>query len=290
MSQNIATIRSGQRAMSMVPTTFDELQRMARMFVVSGTFKPSYKASDERALAECCIVIQRGLDVGLSPTQAVEGIAIINGKTLIYGDTLTAVLWAHGCKIEKWHDAKGEDCVAYARITRPDGTVIEKSFSAKEAKAARLWDSRETVKRKEYNSNSYKDVPNDAPWHRFGERMCEWRAFGFAVKDGASDYSKGLSIVEEMAPHANEPVDVTPHQAPPIPDIPDAPEAINHEPEIASIDLLERAIIQAKTRDELAEIFREQFDGVPWGAVEEKFREDIAELYDVQMESKEAAA
>ena len=87
----LTPIRAGHRPMALNPTSFDELQRMGGVFVKSKTFKGSYKADDEQVLAECCIVIQRGLDVGLSPSQAVEGIAIINGKTLIYGDTLTAL-------------------------------------------------------------------------------------------------------------------------------------------------------------------------------------------------------
>ena len=105
MSQSLSPIKAGNRALAMVPHTFDELQRMAKVFLISETFKPSYQASEDKAFAECCIVIQRGLDVGLSPTQAVEGIALIKGKTLIYGDTLTALLLSNGCQIKKWHEA-----------------------------------------------------------------------------------------------------------------------------------------------------------------------------------------
>ena len=199
----LAPIKAGGRALAIVPQTYDELQRMANVFVKSGTFKSTSKNADaEQVMAECCIVIQRGLDVGLSPSQSVEGIAIINGKTLIYGDTLTALLWAGGCKVEKWCTGDGDNRAGHARITRPDGAVIEKTYSVDQAKSARLWDTRETVQRWGKNNSKY-EANNDAPWHRFPERMLEWRAFGFAVKDGASDFSKGLAIVEEMSPQAN---------------------------------------------------------------------------------------
>lgn len=233
MTQALAPIRAGARPIAMVPQTFDELQRMATVFMKSKTFKPSYHAAKaaedgdhEQAIAECCIVIQRGLDVGLSPTQAVEGIAIINGKTLIYGDTLTALLLAGGCKIKKWTEGAGSDMIGHAQIIRPDGETIEKSYSYAQADNAQLIDHRKTIRRKQWdktkNKMDWMDVPNDAVWVRFTDRMLEWRAFGFAVKDGASDFSKGLSIVEEMSPEANDPappIDITPPPA--LPDIPD---------------------------------------------------------------------
>jgi len=194
------------RIVPIYPKDLNELQRQAKMLLYSGVFKPSWQTRDnaEAALAECCVVIQRGMDVGLSPTQSIEGIAIINGKTLIYGDTLTAVLWAAGCVIEKWTEGEGDKMVGHAKITRPDGLVIQKSYSHAEAEQANLVDYRETV-----TDKRGKTKPNDAPWFRFRPRMLEWRAFGFAVKDGASDFSKGIAMMEEMAPFANDPVEAT---------------------------------------------------------------------------------
>lgn len=279
-------LRTGGKANAMVPQTFDELQRMAKVFLISETFKPSYQASEEKAFAECCIVIQRGLDVGLSPTQAVEGIALIKGKTMIYGDTLTALLLAHGCQIKKWHEGTGTDLVGYAKIIRPDGAIIEKSYSAKQAIEARLWDDRETV------TNYGKTKQNDSPWFRFKERMLEWRAFGHAFKDGASDFAKGLAIVEEMSPQSNDPIDITP-ALPDIPNIPDIPEPhpqkavavedtseddeplVDQEGFLAS---LEESLAVAGSPDEIHEIIEGNADLIP--RLTKENQRAVADLYE----------
>lgn len=299
-NRQLTPIKSGGAAMSMVPSSFDELQRMAAVFVKSKTFKRSYEADEEQALAECCIVIQRGLDVGLSPTQAVEGIAIIGGKTLIYGETLTAVLWAGGCKIKKWTEGEGDDLVAFARITRPDGDVIERSFSIKQAEKAHLRDLRKTVRRKVYGE--WQNVPNDSPWHRFEDRMCEWRAFGWAVKDGASDFSKGLALVEEMGPRANAipDADAMPLIAslPDVPDLPDPPAAQLPLPEVEDenqdaiadedgvVEMISDALALASSLDDVQEIRDSNADLV--ARCSSATQDKIEALYDAA-EDQEAA-
>lgn len=213
---------------SIVPHSFEDVQRLAIMAVKAGLY-PKEKRSDnedeETAIARAAMAIMQGLECGIPPMQAVQNIAIINGRAMMYGDLLTALLWSRGFKIKKWIEGDGEEMVGHARIVRPDGEIIEKSYSVKQAKKARLWDVREKVRRKGKNNDWY-DAENDAPWFRFAERMLEWRAFGYAVKDGASDATHGMLVREEADPTYNRVVDVTPTATPVTaqispPDIPD---------------------------------------------------------------------
>lgn len=204
----LPALKAGAQLQAINPTTFDEVKRLAKLAVLAG-LSASPDNDEDKAIAKATMAILQGLEIGVPAIQAVQGIAIINGKPMIYGDLLTAVLWSKGFKVEKRVEGAGDIRCGYAKVTRPDGTVIEKRFSVADARKARLWDERTTVKRKNRNGEWY-DAPNDAPWYRFPDRMLEWRAFGFACKDGASDVTRGMYVREEMAPEYNDMVDITP--------------------------------------------------------------------------------
>jgi hypothetical protein len=223
MSQNVVTLQAGGKLAAINPQTFEDVQRLARMAVKAGLSPRDRKDDDETAIAKATMAIMQGLECDIPPMQAVQGIAIINGKAMMYGDLLTALLWSKGFKIEKWITGEGDDRVGHARITRPDGRVVEKSFSVAQAKQARLWDTREKVK-KQWNGN-WEEKPNDSPWFRFPDRMLEWRPFGYCVKDGASDATHGMLVTEEAAPDFNQMVDVTPATTgTPLPSLPEIPD------------------------------------------------------------------
>lgn len=227
----IATLRAGARPLGIVPTTFEDVQRLASMAVKSGLFKGDRKDDEAQKLAKSSMIIMQGLDVGVPPMQALQSMTIINGRVLMYGDLLTGVLWAHGFKIDQSVSGEGDKRTATCTITRPDGTKITRTFSVADAKKARLWDDRPTVK-KQWDGK-WEEKPNDSPWFRFQDRMLGWRAFGFAQKDGASDVTRGLFLREEY--EHNEPIDITPNTPetiePPSPDLPSIPASVTQEVE-----------------------------------------------------------
>lgn len=224
---NVATLRVGGSIAAITPQSFEDVQRLAGMAVTSGLFKGGKDDEREAKLAKATMCIMMGMDVGVPPMQALQGMAVINGKIVIYGDLLTAILWSKGCKIEQSIVGSDDARTATATITRPDGTKITRSFSVKDAKAARLWDDRPTIK-KQWNGK-WEEKPNDAAWFRFPDRMIGWRALGFAIKDGASDFTRGMEIREDV--ENDRMVDITPQPQKrlaiaDIPDIGDAPAAL----------------------------------------------------------------
>lgn len=220
----LSSLKSGGRSAPIVPQTFEDVQRIAAMAVKAGLGSYGWKDTPEQCLAKATAAIMHGMELGLSPMQALGGIAVINGKTTVYGDLLTAVLWSNGFKVKKWIDGDGDDRVARARITRPDGEVIEDKFSVKQAKQARLWDTRETVKKKGRDGSEYM-APNDSAWFRFPDDMLGWKALSRCVRAGASDVTRGMTIREDME---NPIVDITPDATAaikaPVDDIPEIPE------------------------------------------------------------------
>lgn len=225
----LPTIRAGGKAASIIPQSFEEVQRFAEMAVRSELFKKAKDdESDETTLARCSLAILTGLDCGLSPAQSVQSIAVINGRCLIYGDAVPGILWANGFDIEQSISGEGDARTATCAITRPNGKKITRTFSVADAKKARLWDEREKVRRR--GRNGEYEAQNDSPWFRFPDRMLGWRALGFAKSDGASDVMRGLDIKENIDPvdlsrDEYSEIKVEPKKAiADLPDIPDEPD------------------------------------------------------------------
>lgn len=236
-SKSLTAMRAGSPLLSIMPTSLDDVARIAKMAVMAGLVivpkKRGRQDDDEdqapsadvegKLIAAASMIILQGLEVGLPPMQSLQTITLINGRPLIWGDAVPALIWRAGFKIEEWVTGNevgadgqpADDFTAHCKVTRPDGTKIERTFSVADAKRAKLWDPRTKITRwvKDWKSPDSKrkvekEFDNDAPWHRFWKRMLAMRARGFAVKDGASDVTRGLYLREEY--EENEIVDVTP--------------------------------------------------------------------------------
>ena len=131
--------------------------------------------------ASCMLAIQAGCEIGLAPLQALQSIAVVNGRPAVFGDAALAVAKASQvCEyvIEKI-DGDGEQMVATCTAKRrgyPEPTVVR--FSVADAKKAGLWGK-------------------TGPWTQYPKRMLQMRARGFALRDAFPDVLKGLVTAEE---------------------------------------------------------------------------------------------
>lgn len=271
---------------SIAPQSLDEVARIAKLAVMAGLMivptKRKRKSDEEdgddddgggedKLIATATMVILQGMEVGLPPMQALQTIALINGRPLIWGDAVPALLWRAGFTIEESIDGDGEARTARCKVTRPDGKSVERTFSVADAKRARLWDTREKIKKWGKNFQTKRpeqyEAPNDSPWFRFPDRMLAMRARGFAVKDGASDVTRGLYLREEY--EANDIVDATPEPVatlesfdPPSPDEVPEPPAPDIEPEPDLEPLEDAAGACEHIRDQLDNSPAEERDAV----------------------------
>lgn len=171
------TISAGGSPRPIVPTSFEEVQRIAAMVVSAGMFKATDK---NQAVAQATMALMQGLEIGISPMQAANGIAIINGRPCIWGSLVPALIWKAGHKIEEWIEGEDMEAVAHCKITRSDNNIeIERTFSMKDAKRAGL-------------------LEKPGPWKQYPRRMLGMRARGFAANDGVPDVLRGMYTVEEM--------------------------------------------------------------------------------------------
>ena len=157
--------------------TFDEAMQFAR--VVSGT---DFAPKDFRGKPEACMLaIQYGAELGLKPMQALQNIAVINGRPSIWGDAALALV--HGSPVCEWvyesvdgdGDSMGAMCQAKRRgCEKPSVSV----FTVADAKKAGLWGK-------------------SGPWQQYPRRMLQLRARGFALRDAFPDVLRGLITAEE---------------------------------------------------------------------------------------------
>jgi hypothetical protein len=127
--------------------------------------------------ANVLVAIQMGADVGLSPMQALQNIAVINGRPTIWGDAMLAICQAHPeCEdVIEACDGTKATCVVRRRGRQP----LQRDFSVDDAKKAGLWGK-------------------TGPWQQYPARMLQMRARGFALRDAFADALRGLQLAEEV--------------------------------------------------------------------------------------------
>lgn len=164
---------------SIAPANMGELMQFSKLIADSELVPKDYRGKPGNVV----IAIQMGADIGLTPMQAIQSIAVINGRATLWGDTMLAVVLASPlCKdviemseadIAKQGFAK---CIAQ-RVGRTDKAS---TFSIDDAKKAGLWGKQ-------------------GPWQNYAPRMLKMRARAFALRDQFSDVLRGLASAEEQA-------------------------------------------------------------------------------------------
>lgn len=173
-------------AKGLILSGLDDMWRFAN-YVVSSGFAPKGMESPAAVL----VAMQAGAEVGLSPMQAIQNIAVINGRPAMWGDATKGLVDASGlCESfeEGFEGTEYNDgFTAWCRVRRVGRADVTSTFSVADAKRAGLWDK-------------------PGPWKQYPKRMLKARARAFALRDAFPDVLKGLRIAEEEI-HA---IDVTP--------------------------------------------------------------------------------
>ena len=159
-----------------VPTSFDEAWRISTMLANSDLVPKDYKGKPENV----CVAMQWGADIGLPGLQALQNIAVINGRPSIWGDAAKALVLVHpACEdIEERTEGEGDMRTAICIAKRRGKTPSVQRFSVADAKRAGLWNK-------------------SGPWQNYPDRMLQMRARGFALRDAFPDALKGLVLAEE---------------------------------------------------------------------------------------------
>lgn len=168
--------------------TYEDAWRFSQAVIQSDLAPSSFKTAQQVLVA-----IQYGAEVGFPPMQALQSIAVINGRACLWGDALPALVRNSGeCEyIKEWIEGDGDKRTAHCETKRKgESEPCHKTFSVADAKAAGLWMKK---------SPSGKPTP----WVHYPDRMLAMRARSWALRDTFADAMRGLQIREEVEDYAD---------------------------------------------------------------------------------------
>jgi len=257
MSTEISTTVSQQRGLALA--TFEDAFRFSEL-VAKSDFAPK----DFRGKPEACLLaIQHGAELGLSPMQSLQSIAVVNGRPTIYGDAANALVMASPvCEyVSETLDGDGDNMMATCKAKRRGSpSVTVSTFSVADAKKAGLWGK-------------------SGPWTQYPKRMLQMRARGFALRDAFADVLRGLVTAEEAADYTH--AEIEPAVAQPTPKA--KPQASPPVADEAAIAKARAAIELAKDGEQVrkfAAIVRQRLDD---GFYTEVQAADLYELLDERL-------
>lgn len=171
-----APLTAGAAPRAIVPVDFDGAYRIANVIVRAG-MAPRTLNTVEKAM----VAILHGLEVGLTPMNALQSIAVINGRPTIWGDGAIGLIRASGLLeyMDEHFEGEGTKLVAVC--------VVKRKGEPKPVRGEFSWSD---VLRAHLNNK-------EGPWQTYPRRMMQMRA-RWPLRDVFADVLKGLALKEEI--------------------------------------------------------------------------------------------
>jgi hypothetical protein len=165
---------------------FEIAKRIAQSLAQSNLVPDAYRGRPN----DVFVAINMGSELGMEPFQAIQSIAVIEGKPCLYGDGLIGVVRASP-KCLWIEESISEDGLTATCRTQRDGdpNPVTATYSMTDAMQAGI-DSKKN-------------------WKKHPKRMLQMRARAYCLRDAYPDLLKGLGVVEERQDHDNTPPPVT---------------------------------------------------------------------------------
>lgn len=168
----------------LTPTNLQEAMQIAGILAESDIVPKDY----QRKPGNIMVAMQWGAEIGLQPLQAMQNIAVINGRPSIWGDAMIALVRSSGL-LEFIREEISEDGQkATVTVKRKGEEEFTSTFTMEDAKKAGL-------------------SGKQGPWSQYPKRMLKLRARSYALRDVFPDVLKGMAIAEE---EQDKEIDITP--------------------------------------------------------------------------------
>ena len=186
-------ISASGRRMALLPRTLEEAMKLAALLAESAIVPKDFRGKP----GDTFVAMQYGMELGLSPIQAVQSIAIFNGRPAVWGDALLGIVMASGLleDIDESDDGSAATCTVTRRGSRP----VTQTFSMADAAAAKV------SERDAQGNLRWVPLSDRAVWRSYPRRMRQMRARGFALRDAFADLLKGLQLAEEVKDYGPAP-------------------------------------------------------------------------------------
>lgn len=170
---------------------FEVAKRVAHTLACSNLVPEEYRGKPN----DVFVAINMGSELGMEPFQAIQSIAVIEGKPCLYGDGLIGVVRASPKCLWIEESLSEDGTIATCRTHRDgDPNPVERTYSMNDAIQAGI--------NTRYN------------WKKHPKRMLQMRARAYCLRDAYPDLLKGLGVVEEQRDHEDTPPPVTTYELP----------------------------------------------------------------------------
>lgn len=158
----------------LTPQTLDDALRFADVLSNSTIIPKDFAGNPGNIL----VAIQWGMELGLKPMQAMQSIAVINGRPSLWGDAVIGLVrGSAACEYIKETDDGHTATIQVKRKGESEEHV--RTFSMDDAKTAGL-------------------LGKSGPWTQYPQRMRQMRARAFALRDVFPDVLRGMPVAEEV--------------------------------------------------------------------------------------------
>lgn len=162
-----------KQTFSLAPQNLDEALKFADYLANSDIVPKDF----QRKPANILVAVQWGMELGLQPMQAMQSIAVINGRPSLWGDAVIALVRSSPLCEYVYETDDGE--TASCRVKRVGEDEQTRTFSMTDAQQAGL-------------------KGKQGPWVQYPKRMRQMRARSFALRDVFPDVLRGMPMAEEV--------------------------------------------------------------------------------------------
>lgn len=162
-----------KQSFSLTPSSLTEAMEFANILAQSTIVPKEFLGNPGNIL----VAIQWGLELGLQPLQAMQNIAVINGRPALWGDAVIALV--RGSPLCEYVYEEDDGHTATCRVKRRGENEQVRIYSMEDAKTAGL-------------------VGKAGPWTHHPKRMRQMRARAFALRDVFPDVLRGMPVAEEL--------------------------------------------------------------------------------------------
>lgn len=168
---------------SLAPRDLEQAIKFAELLSKSSMVPKEFVGNTGNIL----VAVQWGMELGLQPMQAMQNIAVINGRPSLWGDAVIGIVKASAACEYVVEDVT--DTTATCRVKRRGEPEQSRTFTMDDAARAGL-------------------KGKSGPWTQYPKRMMQMRARSWALRDVFPDVLRGMPVAEEVMDI--EPRDITP--------------------------------------------------------------------------------
>ena len=172
-NETLPTLQAGKPSFSLAPRDLDQALKFADIMAKSSIIPKDFAGNPGNIL----VAVQWGMELGLQPMQAMQNIAVINGRPSLWGDAVIGLV--RSSPLCEYVIEEQTESQSICRVKRRGEQEQIRIFTDEDAKKANL-------------------LGKAGPWTQYPKRMRQMRARSWALRDVFPDVLRGMPIAEEL--------------------------------------------------------------------------------------------